>query len=253
MIIYNIAIGCSLTHDKITELQAVHANMFRGLYALPINLPFTTMGKAMKARRIVLKIVDKRIVDYRKQLSRLTSDEIAALEVNEEGACVGGDSVLHNIMLTSLRSGRKISNTVLRDTCIALLIAGVSTAATNLTVVTYLLARGPSFGPQPSPPAANKPFVIDNSLWQRLVDELNLQPELSATASTQAPEKNRMTLLKACIWEGLRLAPPVTAVRRPLKVEFEVGPYRLPAGVKTALAIVPNKHVDPMRRSVDDR
>lgn len=140
-----------------------------------------------------------------------------------EGAVVGGESVLRSVMLLARVEGSNISQTALQDTCINLLLSGMEQAATAITTTTYLLACGPAFSTKSGPSTDDTPavpFVIDNKLWRRLVDEqaavAAAHGDLIALKDSTASRKciKATEDLGACISEGLRIAPPLVAVMR---------------------------------------
>ena len=95
------------------------------------------------------------------------------MHVSPAGVLSTGDSILESAMLTARMKGRHVSKAILQDVCIQLLVGGVDTVCSSLTIAMYQLARGQSFGPGQAPTPADCPFCIvdpsNNAVWQSLL------------------------------------------------------------------------------------
>lgn len=74
-------------------------------------------------------------------------------------------------MLSARTKGEHLENKVLMDLGITLLMGGTETTSMAIIVLLYVIARGHSFGNEPLPAPDSTPFVVKNSVWQKLVDE----------------------------------------------------------------------------------
>jgi cytochrome P450 len=146
----------------------------------------------------------RRFPPFRRELARvdrLIYDEIA--DRRSVTDLSKREDILSLLMQARHEDGSAMSGRELRDELVTLLVAGHETTATALAWAVERLARHP--------------------------DKLD-----RLAAEVEAGED---VYLKAVILETLRLRPVISLVNRTLKQPFEIGGYRLPAGVKVAPCI----------------
>lgn len=68
--------GGSLSYENAFKVQEVADAIFAAIMSLPINLPFTPLGKALRARRRLEVMAQESIDKYRKQIDAISDDEI---------------------------------------------------------------------------------------------------------------------------------------------------------------------------------
>ena len=116
-----------------------------------------------------------------------------------------GSSDLLDMMLSAPEAW---SEEMLRDQVITIFLAGFETVANALTWTWYLLSENPEAG-------------------QKLFAEMN------SGARHAAPNRARRSSIaytEMVFAESMRLYPPAWAMGREARADFELGPYRLPAG-----------------------
>ncbi len=126
---YTLDIACKLLvgFDRGSQTLLGHAfeNWCEGLFTLPINLPWTKFGKALKSREILLEEIEKIIVNYKGDNNEgKTALEILINAVDEEG--------------------QKLSLEELKDQILLLLFAGHETLTSALASFCLLTAQHPS-------------------------------------------------------------------------------------------------------------
>jgi cytochrome P450 len=137
----------------------------------------------------------------RERVDRLIYDLIA--DRRASGDLSERVDILSLLLQASHEDGSPMSDRELRDELVTLLVAGHETTATALSWAVERLVRHPE--------------KLD-----RLAGEVRAGEE---------------TYLKAVVLETLRLRPVISLVNRTLKEPFEVGGYRLPAGIQVAPCI----------------
>jgi cytochrome P450 len=146
----------------------------------------------------------RRFPPFRREVEavdRLIYDEL--VERRAVGDLEERVDILSLLLQARHEDGTPMSDRELRDELVTLLVAGHETTATALAWAVERLARHPE--------------------------------KLDRLAAEVAAGED--AYLKAVVLETLRLRPVISIVNRTLKEPFEVGGYRLPAGVKVAPCI----------------
>jgi cytochrome P450 len=144
-------------------------------------------------------------VSARLRAERVLDEEIAAHRADPEGR----EDVLARLIATRDEDGRALSDAELRGELLTLLTAGYETTATALAWCFERLVRHPD--------------VL-----------ARLQRELAGDAGD--------AYLDAVINETLRVRPVIDSVQRKLSAPFELGGYRIPAGITVSPSIVGVQH-----------
>jgi len=97
---------------------------------------------------------------------------------------------------------------LLRDQVITIFLAGYETVANALTWTWYLLSQNPT-------------------AYQKLFQEIDQVLEARKPCAEDLPQLRYSEMVFA---ESMRLYPPAWAMGRQARADFELGPYRLPAG-----------------------
>ncbi len=201
---------------EVKEL-AEAINRIMGLYnylvALPavevlINLRVPGLAGFAKAKRTVDAIVYRMIEEHR---------------------CAGSDSGdLLDMMLraSGAAPGRSAADNTdyLRDQVITIFLAGYETVANALTWTWYLLSQNPE---------------AEEKMFREIRDVLGTRPP----TPDDVPSLRYVEMVFA---ESMRLYPPAWAMGRQARADFDLGPYRFPAGT-TVLASQYVSHRDPRR------
>ncbi|CAD7701943.1 unnamed protein product [Ostreobium quekettii] len=161
-----------------------------GIFTLGVDLPFTKFGRAMEARRFLLKVVDKAV-------ERVRGDPDI-------------DSGLRAMLSARDDDGNGLKKEQLQDTVLALLFAGYDTTASSGSLAMLQLARHPE-------------------VWEKVKKEQEQildhhGPEISAAAV------EAMRYTEAVVREAARVLPPALGSVKVATRTFELGGYRIPKG-----------------------
>ncbi|XP_039130413.1 cytochrome P450 716A1-like [Dioscorea cayenensis subsp. rotundata] len=173
--------------------------MLAGMWAVPINLPFTHFHNSLKAREKVGKILNRIIVEKRSALQR--------------GECSSEDEDLITYLISlGADKGETLTEEEILDNAVLLMIAGHDTTAIVLTFIVRQLANDP---------------IIYASV-------VNEQEEI---AKTKAPEEAltwddllKMKYTWRVAQEILRTIPPLFGGFRRVIKDVEFGGYLIPKG-----------------------
>ncbi len=203
-------------------------NQIMGLYnylvALPavevlIHLRVPGLARFTKAKRTVDSIVYRMIENHR----RAPTD--------------GGD-LLDMMLRASANSTNPaemaVATDALRDQVITIFLAGYETVANALAWTWYLLSQNPE--------AEKKMFA-----------------EIASVVGNRPPTMDdvpQLRYVEMVFAEAMRLYPPAWAMGRQARNDFEIGPYRLPAGTTVLISQFvahrdPRRFVDPLRFNPD--
>ncbi len=180
---------------EVGEALSVVMGYFRTMLLpfsdLLLYLPLPAVRRFDKARRRLDQTV-YRIIDARRQDAEGRSDLISTLLLAQDSEQGGGG----------------MTDALLRDEAITLLLAGHETTAVALTWTWYLLSQHPEV-------------------------EEKLHTELDTVLGGRAPTADdlpRLEYTRRVITESMRLYPPAWAVGRRALVDYEAGGYVIPAG-----------------------
>ncbi len=199
--------------DAVHELNSAMADImdvYNAIVLLPgirllLQIPFTPLRKFVHARAKLHAAIEQLIDEHRRRAAGN-----AALPAAGAGDASGTDLLA---MLLEAQREQGWSDEYLRDQVMTVTLAGFETTAIGLTWAWYLLSQN-------AEAERRMHEEIDRVLQGRLpcFDDL---PQLRYTEMVMA--------------EALRLYPPAWAMGRLALHDFELGPYRLPAGT-TVLA-----------------
>mmetsp|Transcript_37969 Transcript_37969/g.63844 ORF Transcript_37969/g.63844 Transcript_37969/m.63844 type:complete len:488 (+) Transcript_37969:411-1874(+) len=198
--------------DQINELKELFAVWSGGLFKLPLNLPFTDFGKAMGARKVILRklgaLLNQRranpIPDKHDMIEVLMSSD----SLSEEDAKMTDDEII--------------------DTLVNLLFAGHDTSSCALTWIIKLLSENPA--------VVLKLRAEHSALREKM--------ESSSRRHVSWEETENMEYTGRVIKEALRHTPPVGGTLRKALKDEELEGYVIPAGwtVSVNFGVI---HTDP--------
>lgn len=164
----------------------------RGLFSLPINLPWTTFGKAFHCRQKMLTEIEKIIIERQEN-----PDLIAQ-----------GKDALSLLLQAKDEEGKPLSLSELKDQILLLLFAGHETLTSSLVSFCLLMAQYPE-------------------VLAKIRQE---QQELNLSFPLTLEQLKKMTYLEQVLKEVLRLIPPVGGGFREVIEPFEYQGYHIPQG-----------------------
>lgn len=192
----SVFLGSYLSENERQEFRREYLKMNDGLLALPINLPGTTLHKAIEARKNVIKDLIK-VVDLSQK----------AMEIeNAEPQCL-----LDEWMFSVMRSQDQKS--FLEDYAFHMLdflFASQDASTSSLVWVFHLLGKYPS-------------------IWKTIVEEqCNLRKDANDPITLELLDQ--MTTTGLFIKELLRFRPPAISVPHIAQEDTELSDYRIPKG-----------------------
>ncbi len=148
---------------------------------------------------------------YRRAIGHL--EEIIYGMIRERRANGGARDLLTTLLEAEDEDGNRMTDRQVRDEVMTLFLAGHETTAIALSWTWYLLALHPTI-------------------------ESRLAEEIRGVLGGRPPTMNDLPRLQYADWvvkESLRLYPPVWGIGRESLDDFQIGPYRLPAGTNVVL------------------
>ncbi len=125
---YTFDVACSLLvsvdHASATPLAQYFETWCKGLFSLPINLPWTAFGKALKSRQELLAEIEKIIVNRQQQ----KQDNLDALDI---------------LINAEDEEGNSLTLAELKDQILLLLFAGHETLTSAIASFCLLMAQHP--------------------------------------------------------------------------------------------------------------
>ncbi|XP_057797771.1 LOW QUALITY PROTEIN: cytochrome P450 716B1-like [Salvia miltiorrhiza] len=216
--------------ERRETLVHLFQHVIDGMLTVPINLPFTRLNRAIRARSEAGAIIRALIREKREKLEREegTPDEqdliISLLSMRDDGG----------------RGSPLLSDAEIEDNCAVAMIAGHDTTATLLTFLIKLIAENPH-------------------VYEALLNEQEEIARGKKTASEALTweDLGKMKYTWRIATEALRMYPPVMFSFRQVLRDIQIGGYVIPkgwqvfwAGCMTHLdgSIYPDPHkFDPSR------
>ncbi|MGB3293358.1 MAG: cytochrome P450 [Phormidesmis sp.] len=195
---YTLDIACKLLigldHGSKTRLGELFETWDRGLFSLPVNLPWTAFGQAWRNRAGLLA-----------EIERLVRDRQTLLQADPDRP----ETDALDIMLKARdeETGEGLSIEELKDQVLLLLFAGHETLTSAIASFCLLMAQNPE-------------SIAKARAEQAQFAEQPLTPELF----------KQMTYLDQVIKEVLRLVPPVGGGFREVLRDCEYGGFTIPQG-----------------------
>ncbi|MEM6502209.1 MAG: cytochrome P450 [Cyanobacteria bacterium P01_C01_bin.89] len=210
---YTLDVACKLLvgldQGSKTRLGTLYETWVGGLFSLPIRLPWTVFGKALKAREELIQEITGIIGDRQSQAVNPKEDAQDALGM---------------LLQAEDEEGNRLSLDDLCDQVLVLLFAGHETLTSALASFCLLVAQHPE-------------------VWEKLRTEQEAVG-WNLARSPRQDELNAMTYLEWTLQEVLRLVPPVGGGFREAIADFEYGGYRIPKGW-SVLYQINRTHDDP--------
>ncbi|CAD7695282.1 unnamed protein product [Ostreobium quekettii] len=175
---------------SLDEMYYKMKTFSKGLYTFGIDLPFTTFGKSMAARRELVGMITEGIERFQ-QNPELTGAMRSLMDERDE-------------------DGNGLTVPQLQDNILTLIYAGIDTTALPLTTAFMKMAQHPE-------------------VWERMKKEQeDIIAEYGPVMTAEAIDAMDYTL--AVFWESIRIMPPAASVfRRPTRT-FEINGCRVPEG-----------------------
>jgi len=175
-----------------TRLVELFEEWVKGLFSIPINLPFTRFGKSLKCRHQLLAEIEK-IIKKRQNNHQENSQDQDALSL---------------LLNAKDEEGNSLSLDELKDQILLLLFAGHETLTSSLVSFCLLMAQYPD---------------IMNKVRSE-IKELGINPPLTLE------NLKLLTYLDQVLKEVLRFIPPVGGGFREVIETFEYQGYQIPKG-----------------------
>lgn len=200
--------------NGLESMLATFNTWLGGFEALvPFNLPFTSFGKAMRARSVLLKEY-QRIIDEKRATNNLDGNDMLSL-VMKEG-----------------KRGEPMTDEELRDFSISIMFAGHDTTKSTIQTMLHYIQAKPTIRDELEKEVSAVWDGKSPLTWQQ-------------TQTCQAGKCGRFCA------EILRVIPPVSNLFRLVTEDMEVGGYIIPKGWKVT-ASIPDLHNAPdLDMSVD--
>ncbi|GAB4361510.1 MAG: cytochrome P450 [Cyanophyceae cyanobacterium] len=184
----------------------------QGLFSLPVNLPWTTFGRALKARRMLLAELGNLIAARRNAPQPDPATGAEAIAADALG-----------VLLAAVdKAGNPLSDREIADQILTLLFAGHETLTSAIASFCLLTAQHPT-------------------VLERLrAEQDGFDPEAPLTME----DLRSMTYLDQVLQEVLRFLPPVGGGFRQALKDLAYGGYRIPKG-SALLYQINRTHEDP--------
>ncbi len=183
-----------------TPLADLFEEWVKGLFSLPINLPWTTFGKAMKCRKKLLQ-----------ELEIIIGDRLANQKPDSEPA-----DALDLLIRAKDDDGKSLSIDELKDQILLLLFAGHETLTSSLVSFGLLVGQ-------------------HRDVFEKICAE---QEALGISGELDMAQLQQMTYLDQVFKEVLRVVPPVGGGFREIINTFEYKGYQIPKGWSVQYQIV---------------
>lgn len=183
-----------------TPLAHLFEEWVQGLFSIPLNLPWTTFGKALKCRKQLLEELEVIISD---RLKNHTEDSEAK-------------DALDLLIQAKDEEGNSLTINELKDQILLLLFAGHETLTSSLVSFCLLVGQ-------------------HRDVFEKICAE---QQELGIKGELDMDQLKEMTYLDQVFKEVLRVVPPVGGGFREIIETFEYKGYQMPKGWSVQYQIV---------------
>ncbi|KAL3699015.1 hypothetical protein R1sor_017037 [Riccia sorocarpa] len=175
-----------------------------GLTCLPINLPGCQYYEALKARKVILRMLDRMLEQRRMEIAE---DQLL------EGAKV---DVLSSLLTVPDEKGTFLPDSCVKDNILLMLVAGFDTSSSVLAMTIYYIAKNPS--------------VYDEIIKEHklIMEEKRRLGKDDDTLSME--EISAMKYTWSVLKETLRLHPPGTGSFRKTVTDLDYKGHHIPKG-----------------------
>jgi cytochrome P450 len=187
--------------ESQTKLSKYFYAWCDGLFSIPLQLPWTKFGKAMRSRQLIRDLLGETI-----QARQIAQGNQGIQGEQDQQSSKDAIAILLN---AEDEQGHKLSLDELKDQVLVLLFAGHETLTSAIASFCLLLARHPE--------------VSDRARAEQM-ELIQSNPEINADTLKQMP------YLDAVMKEVLRFVPPVGGAFRKVKQDFEYKGFRIPQG-----------------------
>lgn len=118
---FTFHVACALIlgdETNIHEWQTQFQHWTSGLFSLPVNLPMTAFGRAVRARNVLLRFIDEAIAARKKDLREGTDALTVLLLARDENGEKLSDAEIADQLLTLLFAGHETSSSALGSFCL---------------------------------------------------------------------------------------------------------------------------------------
>ncbi|KAL3675998.1 hypothetical protein R1sor_025946 [Riccia sorocarpa] len=179
-------------------------NWAKGLTSLPINLPGCQYYEALKARKVILEMLDTMLEQRRREISDDHLMEVSKMDV------------LSSLLTVPEEKGTSLPDSCIKDNFLLMLVAGFDTSARTLAMTIYYIAKNPS--------------VYEEILNEhKLIMEGKRRTGKDADALTME-DISAMKYMWNVIKEVLRLDPPAYGGYRKTVTDMEYSGFHIPKG-----------------------
>jgi len=183
------------TGDRKGKTMALFSHCFAGLEAwVPFNLPFTTLGKAMKARAELMNVY-QHVIDEKRAAADFGQQDMLSLVMNEA------------------KRGSPMTDEELRDFCLVVQFAGHDTTKATLQSMIHFLKS-------------------EAGVWTELEAEVARVWDGTAQLTWEQTQACQNGKCGRFIAEVLRVTPPVLNLYRETREDITIKDYRIPKGWK---------------------
>ncbi|KAK1304983.1 hypothetical protein QJS10_CPB11g01298 [Acorus calamus] len=185
---------------RMDEEVRLHLDKFwRGLWSIPVNLPFTQFGKSLRASRQIRSIVTSIVHEKRTALAG--------------GGLNSSDDIITSLLNFGLEDGSgALTEEEVVDNVMFLMVAGYDTTSILITFLIRQLARDPD--------------VYDKVLREQEEIVKNKAPGERLTWE----DLNKMKYTWRVAMEVSRIVPPTIGIMRRVLKDIEYKGYRIPKG-----------------------
>jgi cytochrome P450 len=204
---------CGEPVDVAAEMQQLTLDILgRALFGVEVSAVSAEIGQA------ITTLISARQPDRAAEAERaaLALEAIVAwiIETRRAGTAQHED-VLTILLRAQQEDGGFMTDALMRDEIMSLLIAGHETTAVALSWTWYLLSNHPA---------------VERKLHQEL------RRVLTGAAPTDDDLLRNLRYTRMVVEESMRLYPPIWATSRVAKTDDTVGPYSIPAGAHLLLS-----------------
>jgi len=196
-----VAVGKDIKSDRAVDWFATWLKGFEALISL--NMPFTSFGRAMHARKQLLAEY-KRVLDEKRC-------------VRQEGAAGGASTDILSNVLQAEEAGARLTDQEILDFLIVVMFAGHDTTLAMIQTMMFFLGQKSELRAELEAEVA--------SLWD------GKSPLTYAMCTSSAPKCRHF------LEESLRSFPPVNALFRQIPEDIIYKGYRFPKGWKVAISL----------------
>ncbi|KAL2632372.1 hypothetical protein R1flu_017058 [Riccia fluitans] len=191
--------------SDMDELRYEFVKWTHGMLKLPINLPGFAYYSSMKARKRILQILDRIVVQRKQEMAEGRMSDRAKVDV------------LSSLLTVPDEKGEFTSESSIKDNLLLLLFAGYDTTSNALALIIYFIAKHPHVYSQ---------LVQEHT---SIIERKRESDDRGAGALTM-DDLSAMKYSWKVIQETLRIQPPAAMGFRKAITDIEYNGYLIPKG-----------------------